>query len=75
MKNALYLFIACASASLTVHAQDIHFSNTEYAPLILNPALAGANSPIQANMAYRTQWGQLGSSFRTAAATVRLPTL
>lgn len=69
MKNNFYLSIAFAAAALTINAQDIHFSNTEYAPLILNPALAGANSPIQANMAYRTQWGQLGSSFRTANAS------
>ena len=70
MKNAFYLSIALAVNTLTMQAQDIHFSNTEYAPLILNPALAGANSPIQANMAYRTQWGQLGSSFRTTMASV-----
>jgi type IX secretion system PorP/SprF family membrane protein len=69
MKNAFYLSIALAVNTLTMQAQDIHFSNTEYAPLILNPALAGANSPIQANIAYRTQWGQLGSSFRTANAS------
>ncbi len=69
MKNAFYLSIALAVNTLTLQAQDIHFSNTEYAPLILNPALAGANSPLQANLAYRTQWGQLGSSFRTAMAS------
>ncbi len=68
MKQTLYIALFVSSA-LTLQAQDIHFSNTEYAPLILNPALAGANSPIQANMAYRTQWGQLGSSFRTANAS------
>ena len=69
MKNNFYLSIAFAAAALTINAQDIHFSNTEYAPLILNPALAGANSGMQANLAYRTQWGQLGSSFRTANAS------
>lgn len=68
MKKTLY-FALFATSTLALQAQDIHFSNTEYAPLILNPALAGANSPIQANMAYRTQWGQLGSSFRTANAS------
>jgi type IX secretion system PorP/SprF family membrane protein len=36
---------------------------------VLNPALAGANSGRQANLAYRTQWGQLGSSFRSAIAS------
>ena len=70
MKNAFYISIGLVAATLTLQAQDIQFSNTEYAPLILNPALAGANAPIQANMAYRTQWGQLGSSFRTTMASV-----
>ena len=68
MKQTFFLIFFIAQA-ITLWAQDIHFSNTEYAPLILNPALAGANTPIQANMSYRTQWGQLGSSFRTANAS------
>jgi type IX secretion system PorP/SprF family membrane protein len=68
MKHTFF-FIFFIAPAITLWAQDIHFSNTEYAPLILNPALAGANTPIQANMSYRTQWGQLGSSFRTANAS------
>ena len=69
MKINFCLFLLFISVSQTLLAQDIHFSNTENAPMILNPALAGANSSLQANMAYRTQWGQLGSSFRTAYAS------
>lgn len=69
MKNSTLLFLTFLSLTSMVSAQDIHFSNTEYVPLVLNPALAGANSGRQANLAYRTQWGQLGSSFRSAVAS------
>lgn len=50
--------------------QDIHFSNTQYSPLTLNPALAGANSKLQANINYRNQWSNLGTPFRTFAASL-----
>lgn len=69
MKINNYLIIAFLACAQVLQAQDLHFSNTEYSPLILNPALAGANSGMQANLAYRTQWGQLGSSFRSAIAS------
>jgi type IX secretion system PorP/SprF family membrane protein len=69
MKNSTFFFLSFLCLSSLVRAQDIHFSNTEYVPLVLNPALAGANSGRQANLAYRTQWGQLGTSFRSAIAS------
>lgn len=69
MKRILLLLVMAAGFFEITTAQDIHFSNTEYVPLVLNPALAGANSGRQAALAYRTQWGQLGSSFRTAVAS------
>lgn len=68
MKQIVLLLAMTAGFSELAISQDIHFSNTEYVPLVLNPALAGANSGRQASLAYRTQWGQLGSSFRTAVA-------
>jgi type IX secretion system PorP/SprF family membrane protein len=62
---SLSLWALCS----TLVAQDLHFSNPEYSPLILNPALAGANSGMQANLNYRTQWGKLGDSYRSTAAS------
>ena len=60
------LLLTCS----TLLAQDLHFSNPEYSPLILNPALAGANSGMQANLNHRIQWGKLGDSFRSTAASL-----
>lgn len=53
----------------TASAQDVHFSMMEYAPLNLNPALAGANSPMQGIVNYRNQWGSVALPFRTIAAS------
>ena len=51
-------------------AQDIHFSQMEFSPLTLNPALAGANSPMQGIVNYRSQWSSVATPFKTIAASV-----
>jgi len=56
--------------SLNGLAQDVHFSQMPYSPLTLNPALAGANSPLQAIVNYRTQWRSVASPYKTIAASV-----
>lgn len=50
-------------------AQDIHFSQMEFCPLTLNPALAGANSPMQGIVNYRSQWSSVATPFKTIAAS------
>jgi len=50
-------------------AQDIHFSQMEFSPLTLNPALAGANSPMQGIVNYRSQWSSVATPFKTIAAS------
>lgn len=51
-------------------AQDVHFSNMEYAPLNLNPGLTGVSSIIQAIVNYRSQWNSVATPFNTMAASV-----
>jgi type IX secretion system PorP/SprF family membrane protein len=58
--------------SVNVFAQDIHFSNIEYSPLNLNPALAGANSHMQGIVNYRSQWSSVASPYSTIAASFDL---
>jgi type IX secretion system PorP/SprF family membrane protein len=53
-----------------VLGQDIHFSQTEFAPLNLNPALAGALSPLQGIVNYRNQWRSISAPFQTISASV-----
>ncbi|MES2798751.1 MAG: PorP/SprF family type IX secretion system membrane protein [Bacteroidota bacterium] len=50
-------------------AQDVHFSHMEFSPLTLNPALAGANSPMQAVVNYRNQWSSVAVPYSTIAAS------
>jgi type IX secretion system PorP/SprF family membrane protein len=68
--NKILLGIAVIGSAFTSNAQDVHFSNYEYSPLQLNPALAGANAVMQANINYRSQWASVGDPFNTIAASV-----
>jgi type IX secretion system PorP/SprF family membrane protein len=56
--------------SVHLFAQDIHFSQMEFSPLTLNPALAGANSPLQGIINYRSQWNSVAVPFKTIAASI-----
>lgn len=64
----LFFFILILSYSKGM-SQDIHFSQLEYSPLTLNPALAGANAPMQGIINYRNQWSRIGIPFQTIAAS------
>lgn len=53
-----------------VSAQDVHFSQMEFSPLTLNPALAGANSNLQGIVNYRTQWKSVATPYKTMGASI-----
>lgn len=61
--------IILAGISCT-NAQDVHFSQQGFSPLTLNPALCGANSPLQVNANYRSQWKSVSSPYTTIAASI-----
>jgi len=48
-----------------VRAQDVHFSQTEFSPLTLNPALAGASASFQGIAMYRSQYGSFATPYKT----------
>ncbi|NDB34772.1 MAG: type IX secretion system membrane protein PorP/SprF [Flavobacteriia bacterium] len=48
-----------------VRAQDVHFSQTDFSPLTLNPALAGASATFQGIALYRTQYGSFATPYKT----------
>ena len=64
--SAVSAMLVCAAPVL---AQDIHFSQMEFSPLTLNPALAGANSPMQGIVNYRSQWSSVATPYKTIAAS------
>lgn len=62
-------FILILFFSTNLSAQDLHFSQTEYAPLNLNPALAGSHSDLRASLNHRNQWHSVPAPFKTSAAS------
>lgn len=67
MKRLIVLILLMPFAGM---AQDIHFSQMEFSPLTLNPALAGANYDLEANLNYRSQWNSVASPYQTFGASV-----
>ncbi|HNJ90854.1 MAG TPA: PorP/SprF family type IX secretion system membrane protein [Chitinophagales bacterium] len=69
MLKRLFLLVV-ASGMLSLHAQDIHFTQFFYSPLTLNPGLTGAfNGNIRGIVNYRNQWNSF-APFNTFAASV-----
>jgi type IX secretion system PorP/SprF family membrane protein len=72
MKTNLFSILltgALCYFQVNIHAQDVHFSQMEFSPLTLNPGLAGANSPMQGVVNYRSQWNSVAIPYKTIAAS------
>src|ERR1035437_1717388 len=68
MKKINILFLVYFSIGFNtfyIFSQDIHFSQFYMAPLLQNPALAGANHDLQAIVNYKNQWGSVASPYKT----------
>ena len=70
MRNLFLLVVLCLSSFSFLHSQDIHFTNYNAQPLILNPALTGLNGcdwRVGAN--YKAQWLGVseGNTYRTSS--------
>lgn len=59
---ALIFSLFCGT--LTV-AQDMHFTQFYSSPLVLNPALAGADVCSRASLTYRNQWPGIKKTYRS----------
>lgn len=67
----------CFQPYLT-HAQDVHFTQFDAQPLLLNPANTGAfNGDWRASVVYRDQWRSIlgASAFKTYAASFDMPVI
>lgn len=63
IKNFLVILVYIMSNSLS--SQDFHFSQFNENPLLLNPALAGANYVMRASIDYRDQWTSVSTPFKS----------
>lgn len=65
------LSAALAISASCAFAQDVHFTQFNATPLILNPAFTGAfDGPVRASAVYRDQWRGV---YRTIAASADAP--
>lgn len=53
-------------------AQDIHFSQYNQTPSLLNPALTGSSSVIRASVIYRDQWSSVTVPYKTFGASFEM---
>lgn len=62
------------SLQAPVKAQDIHFTQFNMSPLIVNPAFTGGfNGQYRVNAIYRDQWGSVTVPFRTYGVSFDAP--
>lgn len=67
---AILFFVSATAAS----AQDIHFSQFNETPQLLNPGATGVYSGyLRAIVNYKNQWTAMGNAFNTVAASFDMP--
>lgn len=70
MRGRRWLALAFLWVSATVSAQDVHFSQLDFNPLLINASSAGFMSGgARLGAAYRTQWASVSRPYRTFAFT------
>lgn len=73
MKRIFFLSVFSA-LSCFISAQDVHFSQYNETPQLLNPAATGVYSGyIRGIVNYKNQWKAMGNAFNTVAASVDMP--
>lgn len=70
MKNVLYAFVAGLTTcfmTFPMNAQDIHFSQYNNCPQLINPALTGQfETMMRGTLLHRRQWRNIGTGFTTS---------
>jgi type IX secretion system PorP/SprF family membrane protein len=60
--------------SVSLMAQDVHFSQFGQTPQLINPGATGVfGGSFRGILNYRTQWGSVGEAYNTYAASFDLP--
>ncbi|MEW6469603.1 MAG: PorP/SprF family type IX secretion system membrane protein [Bacteroidota bacterium] len=73
-KRTLLAFATSCLAFFS-QAQDIHFSQINETPLLINPANAGLGCDMRAILNYRTQWSSVTTPYKTFAASYEMKLL
>lgn len=65
MKKISILTIGMLSFTAAAIGQDVHFSQSTEAPLLLNPSQAGMGHDVLVTMNYKTQWKSVTTPYKT----------
>lgn len=66
--------VAALALSLQATAQDVHFTEFDAAPMIINPAFTGMfDGLVRADAVYRNQWASVTVPYVTYAASADMP--
>lgn len=71
MKKSILLQILLFSGYIT-YSQDLHFSQYNQVPSLLNPALTGASTVLRASAIYKEQWRSVTTPFTTYGASFEM---
>ncbi len=72
----LLVVLFCLFAKAPLQAQDIHFSQIDINPILLNPAYSGFfDGTARFGLVYRNQWSSVSKAFQTVAATAEVSLL
>ena len=70
----LSIAVAIALTAPNTYAQDIHFTQFDMAPLVINPAFTGMfDGRVRAEAIYRTQWASVTVPYVTYGASIDMP--
>lgn len=70
----LHIILSILFASITMQAQDIHFSQFYNSPLTANPTLTGLmDGKYRLGVIYRNQWRSVSTPYTTVSASFDMP--
>jgi type IX secretion system PorP/SprF family membrane protein len=72
MKKLIVVLICFVAMKPLVFSQDIHFSQYNETPSLVNPALTGSQYVMRASLNYKDQWGSVTVPYRTYGASVEM---
>jgi len=70
MKAVIYIFIFVLCSGSVLQAQDLHFSQFNENPSLINPALTGVSGLLRASVVYKDQWRSVSVPYSTYGASV-----
>jgi type IX secretion system PorP/SprF family membrane protein len=65
MKKCFAHIVSFVVWSINCYAQDMHFSQFNENPSLVNPALTGVSNPFRASVNYKDQWRSVTTPYKT----------